>query len=553
MPADMRCVLHDPESPRPQQLGRKPGVGSSNGVFGTTGVVTNGPGAFGTRGAPQRRDMSLGLRLGLLVTLIVAGVMAAVTATQLTLELRTELRERQSLLAASLSPLVAQLRAASTREDAKAAVQRFHFAYLDGGHAHHYLAVVDSDGRVLVASGAQGAEPALLTSSVSLAVPAFGPGRVELLVTQDSSRFLADRSRRWRSWAVHVGLTALLILSLLFVVIRREITGPIERLLWGIRKMELGYWADMPDPGGAWELRWLGWRFRTLGHELNSTVEHLVAAQKRAYAAGWGAQAEHQPSTSDGPGQTASLTRNDAREALKRLHARLESLRRANPRDAEARMLAQITWHCDAPQAERLGQPGLRMALEDAALRVLEPDECGDIEQRIEAQRPRLNALVEARSADIHGALGARGVPVLEISHRIKHTAGIWKKMREKELALDQVHDLVALRIVVPTEVDCYHALGVVHDMHAPLVGRFKDYIAQPKPNGYRSLHTSVRSPDGSVFEVQIRSIAMHQLAEHGQASHAGYKEARWIPANPGRGGGWKRLLGVLMFSKPWK
>lgn len=552
MPAHMRRALHEAASATPPQQDRHPGLDLSSGVHETTGFATNGPGPFRGRAAPQRRGLSLGLRLGLLVTLIVAGVMAAVTATQLTLDLRSELRERQSLLAASLSPLVAQLRTALTREDAEAAVQRFHFAYLDGGHAHHYLAVVDSDGRVLVASGAQGAEPTLLKSSVPLAAPAFGPGHVELLVTQDSSSFQADRARRWRSWAVHVGLTALVILALLFIVIRREITGPVERLLAGIRKMELGYWDDMPDPGGAWELRWLRWRFRALGHELNGTVEHLVAAQKRAYAADWDAQVDNQPSRSSGAGQAAPVSRHDAREALKRLHARLERLRRASPRDAEARMLAQITWHCDAVQAERIGQPGLRMALEDAALRVLEPGECGDIEQWLDARRPRLNALIEARGADIRGALAARGVPVLEISHRIKHTAGIWKKMREKELTLDQVHDLVALRIVVPTEADCYHALGVVHDTHAPLVGRFKDYIAQPKPNGYRSLHTSVRSSDGSVFEVQIRSIAMHQLAEHGRASHASYKEAKRIPANAGHGG-WKRLLDLLMFSMPWK
>jgi (p)ppGpp synthase/HD superfamily hydrolase len=152
--------------------------------------------------------------------------------------------------------------------------------------------------------------------------------------------------------------------------------------------------------------------------------------------------------------------------------------------------------------------------------------------------------LAKARTAEIRDALTARGVPVVDLGHRVKHAAGVWKKMREKELALDQVHDLVALRIVVPTESDCYHALGVVHDIHAPVVGRFKDYIAQPKPNGYRSLHTCVHDSGGFVFEVQIRSTAMHQLAEFGDAAHADYKQSRWVPATPERVSKWKGVLG---------
>ena len=218
MPVHMRRALHEAASATLPQQDRHPGLDLCSMLTRRPASRPN-PRPCRARAAPRRRGLSLGLRLGLIVTLIVAGAMTGVTATQLTLDLRSELRERQSLLAASLSPLVAQLRTAATREDAEAAVQRFHFAYLDGGHAHHYLAILDSDGRVPAASGAQGAEPALLTSSVPLVAPAFAPWRVELLVTQDSSRFHADRSRRWRSWAVHVGLTALVMLSLLFVVI----------------------------------------------------------------------------------------------------------------------------------------------------------------------------------------------------------------------------------------------------------------------------------------------------------------------------------------------
>jgi GTP pyrophosphokinase len=96
------------------------------------------------------------------------------------------------------------------------------------------------------------------------------------------------------------------------------------------------------------------------------------------------------------------------------------------------------------------------------------------------------------------------------------------------------VHDLVALRIVVPTESDCYHGLGAVHQLFAPIVGRFKDYVVRPKSNGYRSLHSSVRDAEGAIFEVQIRSIAMHRHAEQGCAAHVAYKHATRIPADPG-------------------
>ena len=195
-----------------------------------------------------------------------------------------------------------------------------------------------------------------------------------------------------------------------------------------------------------------------------------------------------------------------------------------------------------AAQAERLGQPELRVSLEDAALRLLDPSAFADISVRIEAERPQLEKLARARGDQIRRALVARSVPVVEIRHRVKHPAGIWKKRRQKNLTFDQVHDLVALRIVLPTETDCYRALREVHDLYAPIVGRFKDYVVRPKSNGYRGLHASVRDAERAVFEVQIRSIAMHRHAEQGPAAHADYKEATLMPAEPARRAPWQRL-----------
>ena len=161
--------------------------------------------------------------------------------------------------------------------------------------------------------------------------------------------------------------------------------------------------------------------------------------------------------------------------------------------------------------------------------------------------RRRLEMLARTRSERIRQGLEKRGVPWVSLTQRVKHTAGIWRKMRQKDLELPQVHDLVALRIVVPTESDCYVALGALQELYVPIVGRFKDYIAAPKRNGYRSLHLDLRDDNGEVFEVQIRSVAMHQHAEQGAASHALYKEE--APVQPSSGyrprlsGAMRRLL----------
>ena len=520
-------------------------MGGAVSISASEHADTAGERTMSARVAPRRRRLGLGLRLGLLATLVVTGVMAAVSGTQLTLELRAELRERQARLGESLNPLVMELQTAITPEDAHVAVLRFHAAYSDRGHAHHHLTVADAAGRVVIGEPHErgpSLQP-LLTAAVPLVVPALGPESVVLIVTEDSTDFSAARARRWWAWALHVGLTALLILALLFIVIRREITGPIDRLLEGVRKMERGYWDDMPDPGGAWEVRWLGWRFRALGQELSRTVEHLIAAQRRAYAVGADVRTDAQPATTGLPPAPAALVDPHPGNAIRRLQARLERLRRADPGDAATRSLAQMTWDHDTTEAERLGQPELRVSLEDAALRVLDPDGFLDISQRIEAAGPRLESLARARGAQIHRALAARGVPIIELSSRVKHPAGVWKKMRQKNLAFEQVHDTVALRVVLPTEADCYHALGVIHELYAPVVGRFKDYIVLPKPNGYRGLHTCVRGEEGLVFEVQVRSIAMHRHAEQGPAAHADYKDATWISAHPRKLPLWGRFL----------
>ena len=500
-----------------------------------------------TTSTPPVRGAPLGLRLGIVTSLVVTVTMATLSGAQLFMELQDEVHDQQRRLGESLAPLVAELRTAPTRAAVGTALRRFHAAYLERGQVEHHLALMDAADRLIISTEASGRwqSPNSLTANVRIVVPALGANAYALWATTDNSDFIAARNQRWKAWAAHVGVTALLILAMLFVMIRREVTGPLDRLLQGVHKMEMGYWDDMADPGGAWEVRWLGWRFRTLGGELRRTVEHLVAAQRRAYAMDLDPDSDSEATLEENPPPRSSLDHPDSTATVLRLHARLERLQRASPEDPEDFMLAQSTWDQYAPQAEKLGQPQLRVNLEDAALRVLDPDAFSDVSVRIEAERPRLEVLARTRGDQIRRAMAARSVPVVEIRHRVKHPAGIWKKMRQKNLTFNQVHDLVALRIVVPTEADCYHALGVIHDLYAPIVGRFKDYVVRPKSNGYRSLHASVLDAERAVFEVQIRSIAMHRHAEQGPAAHAEYKDTTRIPVDSGRRGWWKRLIGL--------
>ena len=356
---------------------------------------------------PPVRGASLGLRLGIVTTLVVTGTMAALSGAQLFMELRAEVHDQQRRLSESLAPLVAELRTAPTRTAAETALHRFHAAYFEQGQVEHHLAVVDAAGRSILATGATGARrwPTSLTANVRIVAPALGPDAYALWATTDNSDYVAARKQRWNAWAVHVGVTAVLILVMLFVVIRREVTGPIDRLLEGVRKMEMGYWDDMADPGGAWEVRWLGWRFRTLGEEL---IPH-----RRAPCRGTtpclcnGPRSGQRPEAM--PGEASQPTNAPdyatATATVRRLRARLERLRRARPDDPERLALAQATWDQYAPQAERLGEPELRVSLEDAALRVLDPDAFGDVSTRIEAERPRLEELALARGEQLRRAL----------------------------------------------------------------------------------------------------------------------------------------------------
>ena len=186
---------------------------------------------------------------------------------------------------------------------------------------------------------------------------------------------------------------------------------------------------------------------------------------------------------------------------------------------------ARETMDIYAPIAMRLGISKIKVELDDLSLKYLKPDVYYDLVDKIalrkSAREEFVNRIVEA----VKDHLRIAGIEA-QVAGRVKHFFSIYKKMVNQDKTLDQIYDLFAVRILVDTVKDCYAALGVIHEMYKPIPGRFKDYIAMPKPNMYQSLHTTLIGPTGQPFEIQIRTYEMHKTAEFGIAAHWKYKES---------------------------
>ncbi len=186
---------------------------------------------------------------------------------------------------------------------------------------------------------------------------------------------------------------------------------------------------------------------------------------------------------------------------------------------------ARETMDLYAPLANRLGIYSLKWELEDLSFKYLYPEEYREIVEGIDRKREERLEFIDKIEAQITRELKVQKIDA-EITGRAKHLYSIYRKMKRDNITLDQIYDLFALRIIVNSVKDCYAALGVVHDLYNPMPGRFKDYIAVPKPNMYQSLHTTLIGEKGTPFEVQIRTWDMHRIAEYGIAAHWAYKEA---------------------------
>jgi guanosine-3',5'-bis(diphosphate) 3'-pyrophosphohydrolase len=221
---------------------------------------------------------------------------------------------------------------------------------------------------------------------------------------------------------------------------------------------------------------------------------------------------------------------NDIRVIIVKLADRLHNMRTlgALPRERQER-IAQETIDIYAPIAHRLGMGKIRGELEDLSFKYLEPEASAELMREIEAYRQQNEEFLNKMRHDVEVNLARENIPA-RVEGRLKRAYSIYQKMKRQKIGLDQVYDLLALRIITDSVKNCYAALGVIHNEWHPIPGRIKDFIAIPRPNLYQSLHTSVIGPGGRSCEVQIRTEEMHRLAEEGIAAHWKYKEGRKGP-----------------------
>ena len=219
---------------------------------------------------------------------------------------------------------------------------------------------------------------------------------------------------------------------------------------------------------------------------------------------------------------------DDMRVILVKLADRLHNMRTLEHLEESQRIkIAQETLDIYAPIANRLGMSKIKNELEELAFKHLERETYDMVQAWVDERRRATEQTVAELKRSLEDKLSEAQVPLLTIDGRIKRLFSIRQKIRRQRINLEEVYDLIALRVITPSVRDCYAALGIIHQMWSPVPGRFKDFVAMPRPNGYQSLHTSVVSDKGFPFEVQIRTEDMHRVAEDGIAAHWKYKEGR--------------------------
>ncbi len=216
----------------------------------------------------------------------------------------------------------------------------------------------------------------------------------------------------------------------------------------------------------------------------------------------------------------------DIRVILIKLADRLHNMRTLQYMKPEKQKeKARETMDIYAPIADRLGISKIKTELDDLSLKYLEPEVYYDLAEKIALRKDARETFVQGIVDEVKKHMEDAGIES-KVDGRVKHFFSIYKKMVNQDKTLDQIYDLFAVRIIVETVKDCYAALGVIHEMYKPIPGRFKDYIAMPKPNMYQSLHTTLIGSSGQPFEIQIRTYEMHRTAEYGIAAHWKYKES---------------------------
>ncbi|WP_394822358.1 RelA/SpoT family protein [Pendulispora albinea] len=277
---------------------------------------------------------------------------------------------------------------------------------------------------------------------------------------------------------------------------------------------------------------------REFGHEIANLVDGVTKLSKINFTSKEDRQAENFRK------MVVAMAR-DIRVLLVKLCDRVDNMRTLEfmKPDAQER-IARETLDIYAPLANRLGMQSFKSELEDLSFKHLEPETYAELSSAISRTKRERDKYISDVSKTLLARLAEQGF-ACDVSGRAKHLYSIWRKMKSQDCTIDQIHDLIAFRVLVESVSDCYAALGVVHSKWTPVPGRFKDYVALPKPNMYQSLHTTVIGPSRERLEIQIRTHEMHRVAERGIAAHWRYKERNGggVPDQDAQRFGWLRQL----------
>jgi hypothetical protein len=500
---------------------------------------------------PPPRGIPLSLILGPLLAIVVGVVLAGLTVVEQRREISRERQARVELLEQGLAPVADAIERAGSLADIRELVLEARTAYAERGHPVHDLRLEDATGQPVVEFGdleraTPGADAITARTVVHSNLIPGGDGT--LVAWKDGGNLARDVHDRWRAWWLDLLWTSLALIIAVEIAVHLLIGRPLSKLVRNLQRLEQGHPADWNTGPGAWEIRWLAWRINMLGSELADSVRRLVAADRRALSA---ARHRGRPGvrrlTAPRPVHLVRPPVADESLLVRRyLEDTCRLLEAMQPSDPASTFEAEDAWRRAAVEAERVGDMALKARIENAALRLLEPESFDSIQRRLGELRRSRAGWIHDVGTRLEAAVTGADVAVELVQFRIKHVAGAWRKMRDRQLDLEEVHDLFAYRIVVPDESACYLALASIHEIFDPEPFRFKDYVAEPKANGYRSLHTSVRDEAGRVFEVQIRSVGMHDEAEDGHAAHWRYRADRWNgldDLSPRRPMGWLRRL----------
>jgi len=367
-----------------------------------------------SRRPPARRGLPLGWRLVVWTAFIIVVVMGGISVSQQLLSLKTEEATYRKLLQNSLAPLVARLENARTRQEIRDLIMEFHDAHRGMGAPEHNAVLADSSDLRVLSTQAAGSPPkagGVFSASLPFSSPLITGGRGTITVLMSNEKYRAGVRREWLLWLVHLVFTIVIVSLFLGIATYFLFTRPVNRLIRGVRKMERGYWS-MVDPGGAWEIRWLAWRFGNMAKEVRNSANRLSRAESKAWSL-----ISRQPKGNNSLASPFSAFAEDRgaesvdSQVYERLEALCKKLEVAPPRDPEAEALARAVPESHAVEAGRFGFYELKARMEDAALRITEPESFQILSGRLDELRAKWGRWAGRQRSVILEALERRGIP----------------------------------------------------------------------------------------------------------------------------------------------